>query len=177
MLDGAYAEYIQGFDGNAGLVSPGGRVVMTRTLSKIHGLGGLRIGWGYGPSAVIDALGRIRGPFNLSTAALAAAEAAIRDAEYVVACREENAANRPRLAAGLAEMGISSDPSAANFVLARFSGPEEAEACDRHLRQDGIIVRRVAGYNLPEALRITVGDACATQRVLASLEAFARVRA
>ena len=101
-------------------------VVMTRTFSKIHGLGGLRVGWGYGPAHVIDALNRVRGPFNLSTAALAAAEAAIRDTDYTARCRAENAANRATLAAALAAAGVPSDPSEANFILARFRDAGEA---------------------------------------------------
>jgi histidinol-phosphate aminotransferase len=177
VLDGAYAEYVEGFDGHAGLVDARDDVVMTRTFSKIHGLGGLRIGWGYGPAHVIDALGRLRGPFNLSTAALEAAEAAIADHGHVARCRAENTRNRAWLAAALAGLGVPSDPSFANFVLARFRDPAEAAACDRALRDAGIIVRQVAGYNLPAALRITVGDAEACARVVAGVEAFVRVRA
>ena len=77
VLDGAYAEYVDGFDAGKSLVEARENVVMTRTFSKIYGLGGMRVGWGYGPQPVIDVLNRIRGPFNLSAAALAAAEAAV----------------------------------------------------------------------------------------------------
>jgi histidinol-phosphate aminotransferase len=177
VLDGAYAEYVAGFDGHAGLVEARENVVMTRTFSKIYGLGGLRIGWGYGPAHAIDALNRLRGPFNLSTAALLAAEAAVEDQDYVARCRAETAENRAALAAGLAALGVPSDASQANFVLARFRDPAEAEACDAALRAAGIIVRRVAGYKLPAALRITVGDAAACARVLAAVGAFLQVRA
>jgi histidinol-phosphate aminotransferase len=177
VLDGAYAEYVAGFDGHAGLVERRDNVVMTRTFSKIYGLGGLRIGWGYGPAHVMEALGRLRGPFNLSTAQLATAEAAVRDEGYRAECLAANTANRARLAEGLAALGIASDPSEANFVLARFAGPDEAAACDAALRERGIIVRKVAGYNLPECLRITVGDEAAVAAVLAAVEAFVRVRA
>jgi histidinol-phosphate aminotransferase len=177
VLDGAYAEYVAGFDGHAGLAAARDNVVTTRTFSKIYGLGGLRIGWGFGPAHVIDALGRMRGPFNLSTPALEAAEAAVGDADYVAFCRAENARNRDWLAARLAAAGAPSDPSRANFVLARFADRAEAEACDRALRAAGIIVRKAAGYNLPAALRITVGDAEACARVAACVEAFQRVRA
>ena len=104
VLDGAYAEYVAGFDGHAGLVEARDNVVMTRTFSKIYGLGGLRIGWGYGPAHVIEALNRVRGPFNLSTAALAAAEAAMRDTGYTACCRAENTP-QPRLARGGARRG------------------------------------------------------------------------
>ncbi len=177
VLDGAYAEYVEGFDGHAGLVGARDNVVMTRTFSKIYGLGGLRIGWGYGPAHMIDALNRVRGPFNLSTPALAAAAAAVGDQAYVAFCRAENTRNRAWIAAELAELGVPSDPSSANFVLARFRDREEVEACDRALRAGGVIVRKVAGYNLPAALRITVGDREACARVVACVAAFAKVRA
>jgi histidinol-phosphate aminotransferase len=177
VLDGAYAEYVEGFDGHARLVDARENVVMTRTFSKIYGLGGLRIGWGYGPAHVVDAIGRLRGPFNLSTAALAAAEAAVDDADYVAFCRAENARNRAALAGALAKLGVPSDPSEANFVLARFRDTAEAEACDAALRAAGIIVRKVAGYKLPAALRITVGDPDACRRVVDAVAGSMRVRA
>ena len=177
VLDGAYAEYVEGFDGGAALVEARDNVVMTRTFSKIYGLGGLRVGWGYGPRDIIDVLNRVRGPFNLSSTALAAAEAAVRDQGYVDRCRAENARWRAWLAEALAEAGVPSDTSCANFILARFAGPEEAAACDAHLQANGLIVRRVAGYNLPDALRITVGDEEACRRVAAAVAAFKAGRA
>jgi histidinol-phosphate aminotransferase len=177
VLDGAYAEYVSGFNGHADLVETRDNVLMTRTFSKIYGLGGLRIGWGYGPAHVIDALNRVRGPFNLSTAALMAAEAAVRDVEWTARCRAENTRNRAWLAAALARAGVPSDPSEANFLLARFRDREEAEACDRALRARGIIVRKVAGYKLPAALRITIGDADGCARVAAAVGEFMKVRA
>ncbi|MEQ5825878.1 histidinol-phosphate transaminase [Sulfitobacter sp. NFXS29] len=172
VLDGAYAEYVEGYDGGAELVDRRDNVVMTRTFSKLYGLGGLRIGWGYGPGHVIDVLNRVRGPFNLSQAALAAAEAAIRDRAYTDHCRAENARWRTWLADALAEIGVPSDVSCANFVLARFANQAEAEACDDHLKTQGLIVRRVAGYNLPQCLRITVGDESACRRVVHAVRQF-----
>jgi len=165
VLDGAYAEYVEGYDGGAALVDARQNVVMTRTFSKLYGLGGLRIGWGYGPAHVINVLSRVRGPFNLSSAALAAAEAAVRDAEWATKCREGNTRWRAWLAEALAEHGVPSDTSLANFILARFASQAEAEACDEHLKSEGLIVRRVAGYNLPNCLRITVGDEASCRRV------------
>ena len=158
VLDGAYAEYVESYDGGARLVRARDNVFMTRTFSKLYGLGGMRVGWGYGTAEVIGVLNRVRGPFNLSVPALAAAEAAIRDTAYVEKCRRENTRLRAWLAEALAEHGVPCDTSTANFVLARFQSPEEAEACDAFLQSQGLIVRRVAGYNLPNCLRITVGD-------------------
>jgi histidinol-phosphate aminotransferase len=170
--DGAYAEFEDGFDGGASLVDAHPNVVMTRTFSKIHGLGGLRIGWGYARREVVDVLNRIRQPFNLSTAQLAAAEAAIRDTAFAERCRDENVRLRDWLRGALARAGVASDPSHTNFVLARFRDAAEAEGCDAHLRADGILVRRVAGYGLPHCLRITVGDEVGCHRVAASVAAF-----
>ncbi|WP_371226044.1 histidinol-phosphate transaminase [Roseovarius sp. 2305UL8-3] len=165
VIDGAYAEYVDGYDGGAALVDARENVVMTRTFSKIYGLGALRVGWGYGPQHVIDVLNRVRGPFNVSQPALSAAEAAVRDAVWTTKCREDNTRLRAWLAEALAEHGVPSDTSTANFILARFASQDEAEACDEYLQSEGIIVRRVAGYNLPHCLRITVGDEAGCRRV------------
>lgn len=172
VLDGAYAEFVPGYDGGAGLASDRPNVVMTRTFSKLYGLGGLRIGWGYGPRAIIDVLNRLRGPFNLSGTALTAAEAAIRDRTFADRCLAENARLRVWLAEALAAIGVPSDVSHTNFILARFRDTAEAEACDAHLKRDGLIVRKVGGYGLPDCLRITVGDDAACRRVAASVAAF-----
>jgi histidinol-phosphate aminotransferase len=172
VLDGAYAEFVDGFDGGAELIGARDNVIMTRTFSKLYGLGGLRIGWGYGPAAIIDVLNRVRGPFNLSGTALAAAEAAIKDSAYVDHCRGENAKWRGWLADALAAVGVPSDTSCANFILARFADRQEAEACDDYLQTQGLIVRRVAGYKLPNALRITIGDENACRQVVTAITTF-----
>jgi len=176
VLDGAYAEYVEGFDGGAGLVDSRDNVVMTRTFSKIYGLGGLRIGWGYGPKPLIDILNRVRGPFNLSQAQMAAAIAAVRDQEYVTKCRAENTRLRAWLAEALAELGVPSDTSTANFILARFASEEEAMACDAYLKSQGLIVRLVKGYKLPNCLRITVGDESSCRRVAHAVAGFKEAR-
>jgi histidinol-phosphate aminotransferase len=176
VLDGAYAEYVAGYDGGAALVDGRDNVVMTRTFSKIFGLGGLRIGWGYGPAHVIDVLNRVRGPFNLSTAALEAAEAAVRDQDWVNKCRSENTRMRGWLAETLAEFGVPSDTSTANFILARFQSEAEAAACDAFLKDRGLIVRQVASYGLPHCLRITVGDESSCRRVAHAIGQFKGAR-
>ena len=172
VLDGAYAEYVEGFDGGAALVDARENVIMTRTFSKIYGLGGLRIGWGYAQRPVIDILNRLRQPFNLSNTQLAAAEAAVRDQDFVSKCRADNTRMRAWLAEALAEIGVPSDTSCANFVLARFASQQEAEGCDAFMQSQGIIVRRVAGYGLPHCLRITVGDEAACRRVVTAIRTF-----
>ncbi len=172
ILDGAYVEFADGYDGGLALVEGRDNVVMTRTFSKVYGLGGLRVGFGYGPQHVIDTLNRIRGPFNLSTIALAGAEAAVRDVDWVAECIRVNADERARLVGGLRQLGIVCDDSHANFVLARFADEATADAADAHLKTDGIIVRAPKSYGLPHCLRITVGRPEDNGRVLASLGAF-----
>jgi histidinol-phosphate aminotransferase len=172
VLDGAYAEYVEGYDGGAALVDARENVVMTRTFSKIYGLGGLRVGWGYGPQHVLDVLNRVRGPFNVSQAALDAAEAAVRDVAYVNHCRTENARCRVWMADALAEIGVPSDVSCANFVLARMASSDEATACNDHLNKHGLLVRPVGSYKLPHCLRITVGDEASCRRVVHAIAQF-----
>jgi histidinol-phosphate aminotransferase len=172
VLDGAYAEFAQGYDGGASLVRARENVVMTRTFSKAYGLGGLRVGWAYGPRAIIDVLNRVRGPFNLSNAALDTAEAAIRDQAYIADCVVDNTRGRAWLQAELTGMGVGVDPSFANFVLARFADTAEAQAVDAHLQAAGIIVRHVANYGLPNALRITIGDTAVCRRVAYAIAQF-----
>lgn len=172
VLDGAYAEYVEGFDGGAAFVEARSNVVMTRTFSKIYGLGGIRVGWGYGPKEIIDVLNRVRGPFNLSDPQMAAAEAAIRDSAWVEKCRADNTRLRAWLAEALMEHGVPSDTSCTNFILARFQSQAEAEACDEFLQSHGLLVRRVAGYGLPNCLRITVGDEPSCRRVAHTIGLF-----
>ncbi|WP_308916509.1 histidinol-phosphate transaminase [Jannaschia sp. LMIT008] len=173
VLDGAYAEFADDFDGGLRLAETRANVVATRTFSKLYGLGGMRVGWAYGARDAIDVLNRIRGPFNLSNVALAAAEAAVRDRDFAAMTRDGNAAQRARLICGLRALGLGCDDSQANFVLARFADRATAEAADAHLQAAGIVVRHPVGYGFPAALRITVGDEAGTTRVLDALRAFA----
>jgi histidinol-phosphate aminotransferase len=161
VVDAAYAEYVTRADYDAGtkLVDASGNTVMTRTFSKIYGLGGMRIGWCYAPPAVVDVLNRVRGPFNVSVAGQAAAIAALTEPGWVERGREHNARYRPILTAGLEAAGVKVWLREGNFVLADFGEVAEADAADAFLRSRGIIVRTVAGYGLPHCLRITVGTA------------------
>jgi histidinol-phosphate aminotransferase len=169
VIDGAYTEYAEGFDGGVALAASRPNVLMTRTFSKIYGLGGLRIGWGYGPRDLIDVMTRIRQPFNLSVIQLAAGEAAIRDRDWVSKCAALNAAQRARLTGALRQLGIACDDSHANFVLARFANTDEAESANQALLADGIIVRVPSSYGFPDGLRITIGDETQTGRVIDTL--------
>ncbi|HEY4175096.1 MAG TPA: histidinol-phosphate transaminase [Rhodopila sp.] len=161
VLDAAYAEYVTHPDYDPGikLVDATDNTVMTRTFSKIYGLGGMRIGWCYAPPAVVDVLNRVRGPFNVSVAAQAAAIAALAEPGWVEKGKAHNAEYRPKLAAGIEAAGLKVWPSEGNFVLVDLETTEAANAADAFLRTSGIIVRKVGGYGLPHCLRVTVGTA------------------
>src|SRR5947207_9870459 len=119
VLDAAYAEYVRRNDYEAGieLVATSENVVMCRTFSKIYGLAGLRLGWMYGPAHVVDAINRIRGPFNVNSAAMAAGVAAIEDTAHVESARAQNDRWPPWLTAELGKLGRMVTPSGANSVL------------------------------------------------------------
>ncbi len=174
VIDAAYAEYVTrpDYDPGVALVDAGDNTVMTRTFSKIFGLGGARVGWAYGPKAVIDVLDRVRGPFNVGLAAQAAAIGALAEPGWVEAGRAHNERYRAVLTEGLAAAGIRVWPSEGNFVLADFASPERAAAANAHLRGRGIIVRPVGGYGLPHCLRITVGTAEEVEAVIAAMAGF-----
>lgn len=174
VLDAAYAEYVtrQDYEPGVKFVDAGDNVVMTRTFSKIFGLGGLRLGWAYAPAAVIDVMNRVRNPFNTNAAAQEAAIAALNEAGWVEKSVAHNNEWRARLAAALTGSGIKIWPSEGNFILADFTARERADAANRHLRASGIIVRPMGGYDLPHCLRITIGAAEDCERVAASLADF-----
>jgi len=159
VLDAAYAEYIDdpGYDPGVRLVESREDTVMLRTFSKVFGLGGMRVGWAYGPPAVVDALNRVRGVFNVNIAAQAAAVAALAEPGWVERNRAHNAEWRERLAVALRRSGIKVWPSHGNFILADFATPARAAAADAFLKRHGLIVRAMGAYDLPHCLRITVG--------------------
>ena len=161
VLDAAYAEYVERPDYNPGaaLVDAGDNTVMTRTFSKIFGLGGLRLGWCYAPPGIVDVLNRVRSPFNVSLAAQAAGIAALAEPGWIEAGRAHNMKYRGWLTAELDRAGIRVWPSEGNFILADFGTSEQAGAANASLKARGVIVRAVGGYGLPECLRITIGTA------------------
>ena len=173
VLDQAYAEYVDGDDdGGLDLAHSAGNVLVTRTFSKIHGLAAERVGWGYGPAAVIDALHRIRGPFNVTAAGQAAAVAAVADTGFVERSRAHNLHWRNWFEgeiASLGNAGLSCVPSQANFSLVRFEGPVTAEAAFNGLLARGYIVRWLPGQGLPDALRITIGSETEMRGLAAAL--------
>ena len=176
VLDAAYAEYVRRNDYEAGLelVSSNRNVVMTRTFSKIYGLAALRIGWMYAPLAIIDALNRVRGPFNMNAPAIAAGAAAVRDQAFAVAAVDFNLEWLGRVTGALTSLDLRVTPSVANFVLIHFpdvDGKRAADA-DAFLTSRGFILRAVRGYGFPNALRMTIGSPEANEGVIAALTEF-----
>ncbi len=175
-IDAAYAEFVNRNDYEAGaaLVDRADNVVMLRTFSKIYALAGLRLGWGYFPAAIADVMHRVRGPFNVSTPALAAGLAAVDDTTALARARAHNDRWLPWFSERLAALGIPSTPSVGNFVLPRF--PEDPEhnaaAAFAFLQSHGILARKMGGYGLPQHLRITIGTGEEMEKVAAVLGEF-----
>lgn len=176
VVDAAYAEYVGRNDYTPGieLVDAGDNVVMTRTFSKIYAMGGMRLGWAYCPPAIADVLNRIRGPFNVTSSALAAGKAAVEDTAFVEMVKVHNDYWRPWVAEELTRIGLEVVPSVTNFVLVRFPAGEgrNAAAADAHLRGRGIIVRAMGSYGLPDCLRVTIGAGEEMQALVAALREF-----
>lgn len=180
VLDAAYAEYVRRNDYESGIELAGSadNVVMTRTFSKIYGLAGVRLGWVYGPEAIIDALNRIRGPFNVSSGAIAAGVAALADRAHRERAALHNEQWLPKVTNALGALGLKVTPSVGNFVLIHFpeaAGRTAADA-DAFLLARGLVLRRVGAYGLPNALRMTIGSAKANEDVVAALKEFLDAR-
>jgi histidinol-phosphate aminotransferase len=176
VIDAAYAEYVRKNDYEAGieLAATSENVVMTRTFSKIHGLASLRLGWMFGPAHVIDAINRIRGPFNTNGPAIAAGIAAIEDAAHQERSREHNTKWLAWLTEEIGKLGLDVTPSAANFILIHFPQDKGRTAADANafLMKRGLILRQVTVYKLPHALRMSVGTEEANQLVVKALAEF-----
>ncbi|MEO1038402.1 MAG: histidinol-phosphate transaminase [Pseudomonadota bacterium] len=177
VLDGAYAEFVDdpAYASGVELARERDNVILTRTFSKIHGLAGLRLGWAYGPKGIIDVLHRVRGPFNVNLPAIEAGVAAIHDREFIAKSVAHNAEWVAWLTQQIGGLGFEVTPSVCNFVLVHF--PDEpgrtAADADRFLTEEGLIVRPVTPYGLPNALRISVGLAEDNRRLADALSRFA----
>jgi histidinol-phosphate aminotransferase len=169
VLDEAYFDYAieHGVADGAAWLDEFPNLVIVRTFSKVHGLAGLRVGYALSSPEVADLLNRVRQPFNVSSVGLAAAQAALGDREHVARSLAINREGLGVLRTGLAELRLSVPPSAGNFVLAGL-GRDAGPVFDRLLRQ-GVIVRPVANYGLPQHLRITVGTPDQNRRLLAAM--------
>jgi histidinol-phosphate aminotransferase len=176
VLDGAYAEFVKKNDYASGieLASQSGNVIVTRTFSKLYGLAGLRVGWGYAPQHVVDAIERVRMPFNVSLPAQAAAIAALEDDAFTEASLLHNERELPRLRVGLEALGLELIDGVGNFVVAKFpeaTGKTAAEAL-AFLKERGVTVRGLGGYHMPNHLRISVGTVEGNDAALKLLKEF-----
>ncbi len=173
-IDAAYAEYVDDATYESGVewVDAFDNVVMLRTFSKAYGLAGARVGWAYAPEFVIDALNRIRGPFNVNAPAQAAAIAALGDPEHLAAAVAHNARGLPWLQVEIGELGLKTPLSSGNFLLIRFRDASQARRADAALTAAGFILRGMDGYGLPECLRLSVGEEDANVGVVAALRRF-----
>ncbi len=176
VLDGAYREFADDPDFEDGfeLARTRSNVFVTRTFSKMHGLAALRVGWGYGPAAMISAMDRIRLPFNVNIPALEAAVAALGDEDFQRRSIEHGRQWRSWLTQQIGGLGLEVTSGGANFVLVHFPktpGKTAAEA-EAFLAKKGLLVRYVANYGLPDALRITIGLEDGNRALVAALGAF-----
>ncbi|MBO6857706.1 histidinol-phosphate transaminase [Roseibium sp.] len=176
VLDAAYAEYVRRNDYESGLelAATSDNVIMTRTFSKIYGLANLRLGWGFGPAHVIDALNRIRGPFNVNGMAIAAGMAAVRDRDFVTRSIEHNDTWLPWVTAELEKLGLKVTPSVGNFVLVHFPDEDGKRAvdADAYLLERGCVLRMVGNYGLPNSIRMTIGSEDANRAIIGHLKDF-----
>jgi len=176
VLDAAYAEYVRRNDYEAGieLVSSSPNVVMCRTFSKAYGLAALRIGWMYGPVDILDALNRVRGPFNLNAPAIAAGATAMRDQAFIGEAVAHNTLWLDKLTHAFESLGLKVTPSVTNFILIHFPDVDGKRApdADSFLTSRGFILRAVNGYGFPNALRMTVGSEEANRGVIEALGEF-----
>ncbi|MEH2472557.1 histidinol-phosphate aminotransferase [Nitrobacteraceae bacterium AZCC 2161] len=176
VLDAAYSDYVSRNDYEIGIemVATTENTVMTHTFSKIHGLAALRVGWMFGPAHIVDAVNRIRGPFNVSAPAMHAAVAAIEDHEHVQMSRTFTEKWRNWLTEEITKLGIKVTPSVANFILMHFpttKGRTAADA-DAFLTSRGLVLRAVTNYGLPNSLRMTIGTEEANRLVVETLREF-----
>jgi len=174
VIDGAYADFVTAsdFDDGLELARTAENVLVTRTFSKIYGLAGLRLGWGYASAQIIDLINRIRGPFNVGAPSQAAGVAALGDDTFFEAARTHNDTWLAWLSEQISALGLFVVPSVANFVLIRFGSETEAQACDLFLQDRGYFLRRMDGYGFPDHLRLTVGAVDENEGVVAAMRSF-----
>ena len=176
VIDQAYAEYLEPEEDDLGLdlARTEANVIVTRTFSKIYGLAAERIGWGYGSAEAVDAMHRIRAPFNITSAGQDAAIAALADTAFVANSKAHNAKWRAWLADEIGKLGnagLRAIPSKANFLLVLFEGRLSAETAYKKLMDHGFIVRWLPGQGLPHGLRMTIGTEDETRGLAAALRA------
>ncbi len=172
VLDEAYNEYLRPEHrcDSVSWLKKYPNLLITRTFSKVYGLAGLRVGYAVGSAGVADLLNRVRQPFNVNSISLAAAAAALDDHDFVRRSYELNLAGMDQLTTGVKKLGLEFIPSHGNFVTVKVGDANQTKAVNLALLKSGVIVRLVAGYGLPEWLRVTIGTESENARFLASLK-------
>jgi histidinol-phosphate aminotransferase len=171
VIDAAYAEFVETPDYADGLAlaSVGCNTLALRTFSKIHGLAGLRCGWGYGPAEIVDTLHKVRGAFNVSAVAQAAAAASVSDVRHERQAREHNTQWLAWLTGQLTRAGLSVVPSVCNFLVVVFADAQACRDANASLVRHGVLAMPLTGYGLPQAMRITIGTEAANRAVARAL--------
>jgi len=169
VLDEAYCDFVDrpDYSRSIEIVRGGRNLVVLRTFSKVYGLAGLRIGYGIGPAGLLNEMNKIRGPFNTSGVAQAAALAALDDAEHVRRSVEANRAGLAQLGAGLKKLGVHFIPSVANFILVNFGC--DADPLAAELLKRGVIVRPMRWMGFPDSIRVSVGAQAENEKFLQAL--------
>lgn len=165
-FDEAYAEYLEEPPDLKSLINQGRKIVCLRTFSKIYGLGGLRLGYAYGDAELVALLNRVRQPFNVNTLAQIGGLAALGDEAFCNRCREANEEGRRQLVEGLKQLNLNVFGGSANFV---FVDVGMGQTIFERLQKEGIIVRPLVNYGLPEYIRVTIGTAEQNERFLSEM--------
>ncbi|MDG1438107.1 MAG: histidinol-phosphate transaminase [Emcibacteraceae bacterium] len=174
VLDAAYAEFATEDDYDAGfeLVDEHENVIVTRTLSKLYGLSGLRVGWAYSTSEIINTLMHLKGGFNVSKPAQTAGTAAVLDDAYAVECRDKCRAGIDYLTTELRAMGLIVTDSVCNFIMLHFLDRDQMKSCNDFLKDHSIMVGPLGAYGLEKTLRITVGTTQENQAFISVMKDF-----
>ncbi|OEY67267.1 histidinol-phosphate transaminase [Marinobacter sp. X15-166B] len=169
VLDEAYCEFMvdEGSADGVALLRQFPNLIVVRTFSKAWGLAALRVGYALSHPAIADVLNRVRQPFNVDAIALSAATAVLADDAYLERSRAVNSAGMTQLETGFERLGLEFIPSAGNFIAVRVG--ERAADINTSLLRQGVIVRPVAGYGMPEHLRVSVGLADENDKLLQAL--------
>lgn len=178
IIDAAYAEYVtkEDYDPGVALVEGTDNTVMTRTFSKVHGMASLRLGWCYANPDIVSVVGRIRSPFNVSTAGQEAGIAALADQQHETKVVSHTAKWHQVASERLTGLGLEITGTEGNFVCVGFPDEEgkQAKDADAFLRERNIITRAMAGFGLPKHLRITIGTDDEMTTCLDAVEEFVK---
>jgi histidinol-phosphate aminotransferase len=170
VLDEAYVEYVEedGYPNGFDYLGRYSNLIVTRTFSKMYGLAGLRVGYAVANPQITNVLNRVRQPFNVNAPALAAAQAALNDVNYIEDSKSENTAGLVQITEGLTKLNLHAIPSVANFIA--FDCGRPAQPIYEALLHEGVIVRPIGGYGMPNHLRVSIGLGEENERFLQAMQ-------